>query len=200
MTEPVTRWWWIRHGPVVENNAVCVGQLDLVPDLSDLAALARLSDAVPASPTWVCSPLCRTRATLEAIRANRKDDDGEPLVEPGFAEQHFGVWQGRTYDEVRAETGDEAWRIPSLLQPPGGERYDTVFARVASAIEQVGAACSGGDIVVVAHAGSIRAALAKALDLNLDRALSISVAPLSLTSIAQYGEDAWSVGFVNRLP
>ncbi len=200
MTDPVTRWWWVRHGPVVDNNAICVGQLDLVPDLGDNAALARLSEALPAAPTWVSSPLVRTRATLAAIRANRSGDDAEPIVEPGFAEQHFGVWQGLTYDAVRAETGDEAWRTPSLLQPPGGERYATVFARVASAIERVGAAFSGGDIVVVAHAGSIRAALAKALDLNLDRALSISVAPLSLTSFAQYGDDAWSVGFVNRLP
>ena len=200
MSEPVTRWWWIRHGPVVENNAVCVGQMDLVPDLSDVAALARLSQALPAAPTWVCSPLRRTRETLEAIRSNRQTDAAEPIVEPGFAEQHFGLWQGRTYDEVRAETGDDAWQTPSLLQPPSGERYDTVFARVVGAIERVGAAHAGGDIAVVAHAGSIRAALAKALDLNLDRALSISVATLSLTSIAQYGDDAWSVGFVNRLP
>jgi len=200
MSKAVTRWWWVRHGPVVENNSICVGQMDLVPDLSDHAALARLSEALPTAPTWVCSPLRRTRATLDAIRANRKDECADPLVEPGFAEQHFGVWQGRTYDEVRAETGDDAWKTPSLLQPPDGERYDTVFARVAEAIVRVGAVHSGGDIVVVGHAGSIRAALAKALDLNLDRALSISVATLSLTSIAQYGDDAWSVGFVNRLP
>lgn len=199
MSDQSTRWWWVRHGPVVRNNSICVGHLDLVPDLSDHEATAALSEILPDSPVWVCTPLTRTRATLDAIRAHRSGEQPAPIVEPGFAEQHFGRWQGMTYDAVQAETGAAAWRTPSTIQPPGGERYDALYARVSETVDRVGASCSGGDIVVVGHAGSIRAALAKALDLNLDRALSLSVAPLSLTSMTCHGEGSWSVQFVNRL-
>lgn len=199
MTNAVTRWWWVRHGPVVDNNSICVGHLDLLPDLSDHDALVGLSDALPDHPLWVCTPLTRTRATLDAIRANRAEEDADPIVEAGFAEQHFGIWQGMTYDAVRAETGEKAWRTPSTLQPPGGERYEELYARVCAAIDRFCTSHEGADIVVVGHAGSIRAALAKALDLHLDRALAISVAPLSMTCLAHYGDDAWSVEYVNRL-
>lgn len=199
MNEQTTRWWWVRHGPVVQNNSICVGHLDLLPDLSDHETLAALSKALPESPVWVCTSLTRTRATLDAIRAYRPGEETEPIVEPGFAEQHFGIWQGMTYDAVRAETGAAAWRTPSTIQPPDGERYDELYARVSDAVDRIGAAHGGGDIVVVGHAGSIRAALAKALDLHLDRALTLSVAPLSLTCMTQHDENAWSVQFVNRL-
>jgi alpha-ribazole phosphatase len=200
LTKPVTRWWWIRHGPVVGHDAICIGQLDLAADLSDGPALARLSETLPVAPSWVTSPLGRARNTLEAIRAHRGDDNTDPVVEPGFAEQHFGVWQGLTYDAVRVETGDDAWRTPSKIQPPGGESFDTVVARVAGALDRVGATFSGSEIVVVAHAGSIRAALAKTLDLAPDRALAISIDHLSVTAFAHHGDGAWSVEFVNRLP
>lgn len=199
MSRATTRWWWVRHGPVVKNNSICVGHLDLMPDLSDHETITALSEALPESPVWVCTPLTRTRATLDAIRAHRTGEQPEPIVEPGMAEQHFGEWQGMTYDAVRAETGEAAWRTPSTIQPPGGERYDELYARVSQAVDRIGASHGGSDIVVVGHAGSIRAALAKALDLDLDRALSLSIAPLSLTCMTQHDERAWSVQFVNRL-
>jgi alpha-ribazole phosphatase len=122
------------------------------------------------------------------------------MVEAGFAEQHFGAWQGLTYDAVHKETGEAAWRTPSTIQPPGGESYETVVSRVAGAMERIGLELSNRDVVVVAHAGSIRAALAKALGLTPDRALALSIDPLSVTSFAHHGGDAWSVDFVNRLP
>ncbi len=199
MTEPVTRWWWVRHGPVVGHDAICIGQLDLAADLSDGPAIARLSETLPARPAWVTSPLGRARNTLKAIRAHRGGDNTEPVVESGFAEQHFGDWQGFTYDAVRAETGNDAWRTPSQIQPPGGESFETVVGRVASTIERVGATFSGGEIVAVAHAGPIRAALATALDLTPDRALALSIDPLSMTAFARHGDGAWRVEFVNRL-
>ena len=59
---------------------------------------------------------------------------------------------------------------------------------------------AGGDLIVVAHAGTIRAALALALDLPLNSALSMSVSNLSLTKIDAFKEAnpfAWRVEFAN---
>jgi len=60
------------------------------------------------------------------------------------------------------------------------------------------AALPAGDVIVVAHAGTIRAALALALELSPDRALSFVIDPLSLTRLDRL-DDGWRVVTVNRI-
>jgi len=55
--------------------------------------------------------------------------------------------------------------------------------RVAPAIALLSQDNPGADIIAVAHAGSIRAALALALDLTPDKALSLDLGHLSLSRI-----------------
>ena len=38
-----TRWWWIRHAPVVNPDGKIYGQLDLDVDLSDQERFAALA-------------------------------------------------------------------------------------------------------------------------------------------------------------
>jgi alpha-ribazole phosphatase len=54
-----------------------------------------------------------------------------------------------------------------------------------------------GDAVLVVHSGTIRAALAIALDLSPDAALRFVIDPLSLTRIDRL-ENGWRVVAVNR--
>jgi broad specificity phosphatase PhoE len=54
-------------------------------------------------------------------------------------------------------------------------------------------------VVVVAHGGSIRAALAHALDLSAQQALTFSVKNLSLTRIERHGPH-WRIIGVNEEP
>ena len=79
------------------------------------------------------------------------------------------------------------------MRPPGGESFIDMLARVGAAIDRI----EGPEILVVAHAGPIRAALAKALDLTPAGALSLCIDPLSLTCLVRHS-DAWLVEFVNR--
>jgi alpha-ribazole phosphatase len=58
------------------------------------------------------------------------------------------------------------------------------------------AALPEGDIVLIVHSGTIRAALAIALDLPAERALSFVVDPLSLTRVDRL-EDSWRIICVN---
>lgn len=53
-------------------------------------------------------------------------------------------------------------------------------------------------MAVVAHAGTIRAALALAMG-NIPAAISFQIAPLSLTRIVALPGDGWSVAEVNRV-
>lgn len=54
-----------------------------------------------------------------------------------------------------------------------------------------------GEVVLVVHSGTVRAALAIALDVAPDRVLGFVIDPLSLTRIDRL-DAGWRVGFVNR--
>jgi alpha-ribazole phosphatase len=71
-----------------------------------------------------------------------------------------------------------------------------MMARVRAAVTEMTRHFEGRDVIAVAHAGTIRAALAVALDLSPHAALSFVIDPLSLTRLDAIG-DGWRVGGVN---
>ncbi|HJO69247.1 MAG TPA: histidine phosphatase family protein [Rhodospirillales bacterium] len=180
-----TRWWWVRHAPVLEGRGRLYGQTDLPCDTSDTETFCALAAVLPGAAVWITSHLVRAVETARAIR-----DAGahapEPERECDLAEQAFGDWQGMTWDEIRKAFGAENaafWRAPGDSAPPGGESLAQVITRVAGVIERVTAANAGRDIVAVAHAGSIRAAVAMALGLDAARALAFRLDNLSVTRL-----------------
>jgi alpha-ribazole phosphatase len=216
---PQTCWWWIRHAPVINPGGRVYGQTDVPADTSDAAAFAALAQRLPRDAVWLTTQLRRTRQTAEAIHAALEAAGlARPAldVEPEFIEQNFGGWQGRTYAEIGAYglgagqaagggvTGHRFWLAPAHETPPGGESFVTVISRVAAAIERRMELHAGRNIVVVAHGGTIRAALAKALDLPPETALAFSVDNLSLTRLDRVDGPGpghgWRVGPVNLPP
>lgn len=207
MSGLVTRWWWVRHAPVKDHDGRIYGHDDLAADCSDVGTLAAVAALLPGEAVWVASHLRRTRETVAALGGP------EPIIEPDLAEQHFGDWQGLTHDELAARRDGgwhRFWLAPADEAPPGGESFLAVVARVTGAIERLTSGYRGRDIVAVAHGGSIRAALAVALELDPERALSIAVDNCSLTrvdhvdSAAMSGVEAprgvWRVATVNLHP
>ncbi|MGQ0662487.1 MAG: histidine phosphatase family protein [Pseudomonadota bacterium] len=202
-----TRWWWIRHAPVLDPGGRVYGQRDVPADTSDAAAIAALAARLPEGAVWLATQLRRTQATAAAIRQawGRRGAPPGPEVEPDFVEQNFGDWQGRTYDEIgaygRGEGRHRFWLAAAHATPPGGESFVQVIARVQSAIERRTTDHAGRDIVVVAHGGSIRAALAVALDLAPEAALAFTIDTLSLTRIDHVAGSIpghpWRIGAIN---
>ncbi len=206
-----TRWWWIRHAPVINPEGRIYGQRDMPCDTSASDSMAAIARRLPRSAIWFTSHLTRTRDTAEAIRSAGAIAGDGPKVEPEFAEQHLGEWQGKTYAEVGAFgqgqggiSGHKLWLTAAGVRPPGGESFIDVIARVSAAIERWTSEIGGRDIVVVAHGGTIRAALAHALRMDPEAALAFSIDTLSLTRIDRLdgpGEgNAWRVGRVNLPP
>ena len=185
-----TRWWWIRHAPVVNPSGVIYGQQDVPVDLSDRRFVTALAQRLPTSALWIVTPLSRTHLTAAALA-----DAGAPgpangvagtTVEPAFLEQSFGDWEGRPYSEVApvsASGRHPFWLAPAAYQPPGGESFVAVMDRVGPAMVRWSHHAAGRDIVVVSHGGTIRAAIGKALDLQPEAALRITVDTLSLTRL-----------------
>lgn len=180
--------WLIRHAPVDGPRGV-IHDSDAPADVGDRAALLRLRLLLPTPHAAISSPARRARETARALGLVADTD-------AAFDEQDFGRWTGRRHDDIRQDSEaayDEFWRAPARNRPPGGESFVDQIARVEQGI----AALPAGDIIVVAHAGTIRAALAIALELSPDKALRFVIDPLSLTLIDRL-ETSWRVGAVNR--
>jgi alpha-ribazole phosphatase len=184
MTVP-TRWWWIRHAPVCDGADRIQGQRDVDCDCADDAPFKALAEGLPGDAIWMISGLKRTRQTLDALRAFLPAI-AEPAIEPDFKEQNFGRWQGLSWSEMQARDPElyrRFWEDPTRNVPPGGESFARLIDRVGDAIARLGARFAGRDIVVVGHGGTIRAAVAVALDLTPQQAMAIVVDNLSLTRL-----------------
>ncbi len=201
----MTRWWWIRHAPVPDPEGRILGRLDTPCDTSDAPALEALAARLPQGASLIVSPLLRAQQTAHALEAA-----GARLAvadeEPAFTEQSFGDWQGRTWSALSSRVPPDLeleafWRSPGFHAPPGGESFANVVGRVAAAVDFWSAKLGDRDVVVVAHAGSIRAALAQALDMTPDSALRIAIDPQSLTRIDRIPGPpvGWRVGAVNTV-
>lgn len=153
--------WLARHGETAENaEGRILGRRD--PPLSAAgvaqaeALAARLEDAGIAA-VWA-SPLRRARETAEIVgRALGL----EPVVLADLSESARGDWEGRRVAELAEESpdlfaafiaGDPFFRFP------GGESMAEQRARTRSALAAVRAGPQPA--LVVAHAGTARAALA----------------------------------------
>lgn len=208
MTHTVTRWWMVRHAPVIGVNGRVYGQDDIDSDTGDEAEFKHLAGLLPHDAVWLVSHLKRTHQTASAIIAARVTETvPAPIITSDLAEQHFGEWQGMTYAELEALRGADYlrfWHSPATERPPGGESFEDVVARVGAAMERVTAEHAGKDIVAVVHGGTIRAALSIALGIEPERALGFSVDTCSVTRLDHLkGVDdgaAWRIVAVNQHP
>ncbi|ABD87452.1 histidine phosphatase family protein [Rhodopseudomonas palustris] len=186
MTE--TRLWLVRHAPVAGPRGV-IHDADAPADIGDAAAFAALRARLPADAACFASSSRRTMETAAALAL-------QPIAEPKFREQHFGAWTGRRHEELARELGDAYtafWRAPADNRPPGGESFADQILRVRDGFDRLPA----GDVVLVVHSGTVRAALAIALEIAPEPALRFVIDPLSLTRIDRL-DAGWRVVYVNR--
>ncbi|MGG5817212.1 histidine phosphatase family protein [Falsiroseomonas sp. HW251] len=201
-----TRFFLIRHALVEPSaRATMYGTMDVgLCELAlrqEAAAYRWLAARLPQPARWLCTPLSRTRATAAAIFAAGYPDT--PLeVEDGFIEQRLGEWQGLPHDvffERLRHPPHPFWSIHAEERPPGGESFADVIGRVGPTLDRLVAENTGGDVVILAHGGSIRAAVAHAMGVSAQAVLAFSVKNLSLTRLEKVGPD-WRVAAVNEEP
>jgi alpha-ribazole phosphatase len=182
-----TRLWLVRHAPVAGPKGVIHG-FDAPADVGDVAAFEALRARLPKAATFA-SPTRRTLETAAALGLR-------PVAEPNYREQSFGDWTGRRHDDLARELGaayQEFWRRPADNRPPGGESFADQIVRVRDGFARL----PPGDVVLVVHSGTVRAALAIALEMAAEPALRFVIDPLSLTRIDRL-QGGWRVAGVNR--
>jgi broad specificity phosphatase PhoE len=201
-----TRIFLIRHA-LVEPSArlTMYGTMDVgLCELAlrqEAASYRWLAARLPRPARWLVTPLSRTRATAAAIfAAGYPEADLE--VEHDLIEQRLGEWQGLPHEvfvERLRHPPHPFWSIHAEERPPGGESFGDVVARVGPTLERLVEENAGGDLVIVAHGGSIRAAIAHAMGVSGHAVLAFSVKNLSLTRLEKVGSD-WRVAAVNEEP
>ncbi len=159
--------------------------------------------AVSGATPWehiVTSPLARCRAFAEAL-AERL---ALPLtVDERVAEIRFGVWEGLSGDDIRATDPDQLRRFyhdPLGERPEGAEPAAVFVARVSAALEDLGATYGGRHVLVVTHAGVIRAAIAHALAAPPERLFRAHVDNATFTRLQVTHERPLSLIFHGRTP
>lgn len=188
----------VRHGPTHAKSMV--GWTDLPADLSDHAAIARLSAHLPPRAALISSDLSRAVATADAVAAPgrlRLPHDRD------WRELHFGAWEMRAFAEVEAEDPDRIrafWETPGEVRPPNGESWNEVLARINAAIGRLdGPNSAGPDVIVVCHFGAIIAAMQLCLGLSAEQAFSHRIDNLSVTELRRT-RSGWVEGRVNHRP
>lgn len=194
-----TRWWWIRHAPVINPEGWIYGQADLKADLSDESQFALLASDLPADAIWVTTTLQRARKTAGKLAGKMSP---EPIVttNDSLREQAFGDWEKIRWAEIPAQETEAYWQDPAHNRMPNGESFTDVVTRVSATVEKLNDEHSAKNIIVVAHAGSIRAAICHALGGDPMAALSFHLTPLSLTRIDAINRNDktwWRVSGVN---
>ena len=153
----------IRHGEPVGGRAYRGHNID--DPLSD-KGWQQMWDAVGEHCPWhaiVSSPLSRC---LSFARALAEDNQLDYEIVENFKEVGFGSWEGQTPDQLKAERLEEYnafYQDPVNSRPPGAEDLNQFIQRVTNALAATTKKYQGQHVLVVAHAGVIRAAIAHAL-------------------------------------
>ncbi|MBQ0932983.1 alpha-ribazole phosphatase family protein [Ideonella sp. 4Y16] len=178
----------LRHPVVAAPAGICYGQADLPareplepPPAQVLQALPGPVDAL-----WT-SPLRRARVLAEALAATL---GCPPREDARWMELHFGAWEGHPWSAIDRAESDPWADDPEHRAPPGGETLAALRARVHAAMDAL-AATRLQRVLVVAHAGPIRVALARARGQAATEALAQPLAFGGLTVLRHDGQ-GWS--------
>jgi alpha-ribazole phosphatase len=199
-----TRWWWVRHAPVREDNGCIYGQKDLGCDTSDRAVFEAVGKILPRNAVWVASNLKRTHQTADAIWAAGFPRPAKMAHEADLAEQHLGEWQGMNRAAfVASRPAGSHWFADIDVPPPGGESFMDLYNRVRGAIERITIEHAGRDVIAVAHGGTIKAALGLALGEQPEKGLAFDIDNCSVTRLDHFASAArgnWRLPMVNQQP
>jgi alpha-ribazole phosphatase/probable phosphoglycerate mutase len=172
----------LRHGEPVGGSRFR-GQLD--DPLSELG-WQQMHAAVAGCDHWhhvVTSPLQRCRAFASTLA----EQQGIPLhVEERFAEIGFGEWEGKSRTELEQLVPGQVtrfYRDPVTNRPAGAESLDGFLTRVTGGFDRLLEQFSGQSVLVVAHAGVIRAILARVLNMPPATMYRIHVANAGITRL-----------------
>ncbi len=166
---------FIRHGLPEGGNRYRGSAID--DPLSELG-WQQMWQAMGEDNQWdlvVCSPLTRCRAFAEKF-ASRHGLDWD--IEPDLTEVGFGAWEGKTKQqliELDQQAFERFYQDPVRFRPQGAEPLAALVERVGAVFDRLCAEQADKRVLVVAHAGVMRAVICHVLELPLQSMYRITI-------------------------
>lgn len=187
-SEKIKTFYLIRHG---ETEATAGGRIcghldvDLTEEGVDQAEIVGDWLSVYPMDSIYCSPLKRTVQTADVVAKFTKLPTF--FKHSGLLEKNEGEWEGKTYWEIRDNDAKlwEKWsKDPINFAPPGGESVKDFVGRVGRAIEDIRKNYENGSkIVLITHAGVIKASIMNALDIPVENFFRIDIPTASISCV-----------------
>lgn len=184
----MTTIYLVRHGEVEGNSGAYrtfagARDLELTPrgEQQAQAVAARLGKV--ALDAVYASTLQRAWRTADAIAA-RHGLSATRLA--GWNEVNYGVWEGLGEEELLRDHA-ELWRQrvadPWNVAPPDGESYQTLWARLEPAWNDILERHRGQTVAIVGHNGSLRVLLCQLLEAPPANARRLQIGNCSVTKV-----------------
>lgn len=157
----------IRHTQTASQKGLCYGQTDV--ELADnfFDDAREILKKLPANPLVFSSPLSRCTRLAQLI-------SNDAILDNRLLEMNFGDWENMPFAEIEAEKLQFWTENFVSFAPPKGESFSQLYLRVESFWHDL-LALENEQVVIVTHAGVIRAILAKVLNLPLEKAFAFAV-------------------------
>jgi alpha-ribazole phosphatase len=191
----------IRHGEPVGGARYRGNGTD---DPLSVLGWSQMTDALGQSAPWdqvISSPMSRCRVFATDLAGRH----GLPMVvDPGLIEVGMGAWEGRARSDVAEQEPERYaafYRDPVTERPAGAEPLERLVARVSDAYARHLAAYPGRRLLIVCHAGVMRALVGHLLGADARRWYRIRIDYAGLVRV-RHGGLGPSIEWVNavRLP
>lgn len=182
----LARIFLVRHGETLWNrNFLYQGQKDIPLSEKGRKQAKKLAKALEreAFRAVYSSDLKRAYETALAI-ANPRDLD--VILKKELREINFGKWEGYSFEELRRKYPVEfsMWlNDPGEIRPPEGENLKELTQRVVGFLRKTAIEHKNEDILVVTHAGPIRAVLMSILELDIKHFWKFKISNASITVV-----------------
>lgn len=177
----------IRHTKTATVSGLCYGQSDVALADTFLAETRQLHEKLPEISTGCLvysSPLQRCLQLAESFQ--------QPItVDDRLQEVNFGDWEGCRFDDIDQEKLVN-WTENFVTQPPpNGESFGDLCRRISSFWDELTTKQPAGQVLLITHAGVIRALLANVLQLPPANAFKFRVDAGSVHKIQHLNDYAY---------
>jgi alpha-ribazole phosphatase len=160
----------IRHTQTANSAGLCYGQTDVAVASTFEAEVDTLHGKLPEFDDdcrVLSSPLSRCIQLAETFSDTITTD-------ARLQELNFGDWENKLFDDIEP-TALQQWTDNfATAAPPNGETFGELYERVGE-FWQALLANPSEQVIIVTHAGVIRAVLARVLNLPLENAFQFRI-------------------------
>ena len=181
----------IRHTQTATDPGLCYGQSDVALADSFEDETADLHDKLPefdddcsvfSSPLTRCLQLAQTFS--DTVTADAR-----------LQELNFGDWEGLRFDALEPDILQHWTNNFVTAAPPNGENFEDLYQRAGDFWQDL-LAVKAKQVLVITHAGVIRALLARALNLPLANSFQLRVDSGSVHKLRS-NDDYLYVDYIN---